>query len=65
LRKALHAANFKSVRGAFKFNNNQFPVQNVYLRQVVKEADGKIGNKIIAPIWQNHGDAYAAQCKMN
>jgi branched-chain amino acid transport system substrate-binding protein len=65
LRNALRAAHFKSVRGAFKFNNNQFPVQSVYLRQVVKEADGKIGNKIIAPIWENHGDAYAGQCKMN
>lgn len=63
-RKALRAANFKSLRGAFKFNNNQFPFQTVYLRQTVKEADGKVGNKIVAPIWQNHGDAYAAQCKM-
>jgi branched-chain amino acid transport system substrate-binding protein len=65
LRKALRAANFKSLRGTFKFNVNQFPVQTVYLRQVVKQADGKIGNKIIAPIWQNHGDAYAGQCRMN
>ena len=40
LRKALKAANFKSVRGDFKFNTNQFPIQNYYLRTVVKDAAG-------------------------
>ena len=37
LRKALQAANFKSVRGDFKFNVNHFPIQSYYLREVVKE----------------------------
>src|SRR5579872_7030148 len=31
LRAALKQADFKSLRGAFKFNNNHFPIQNFYL----------------------------------
>ena len=45
LRKALRAANFKSVRGDFKFNTNHVPIQSYYLREVVKEPGGRITNK--------------------
>src|SRR6185436_2120742 len=34
LRKALKAAKFDSVRGPFKFNTNQYPIQNYYVRTV-------------------------------
>ncbi|MCW5622988.1 MAG: ABC transporter substrate-binding protein, partial [Burkholderiales bacterium] len=64
LRKALEAANFESVRGAFKFNVNHVPVQTFYLRQVVKGADGKLTNKLVSPVLQAHADAYAHACKM-
>ena len=37
--KALNAANFKSVRGDFKFNVNHFPIQPYYLRQIWKDAN--------------------------
>ena len=33
-RQALSKANFKSVRGELKFNTNQFPIQNYYLRVI-------------------------------
>jgi arylformamidase len=36
VRKALQAAKFDSVRGAFKFNTNQFPIQDYYLRVITK-----------------------------
>ena len=39
-RAALRKAQFESVRGPFKFNNNQFPIQNVYITEVVKDAQG-------------------------
>jgi branched-chain amino acid transport system substrate-binding protein len=42
LRKALVAADFKSVRGDFKFNRNQFPVQNYYLQVVGKRGDAYV-----------------------
>jgi branched-chain amino acid transport system substrate-binding protein len=62
-RAALKAADFKSVRGKFKFNTNQHPIQDIYVREVVKE-DGVLTNKIIGTAFTDHGDAYAEQCKM-
>ena len=62
-RAALKAADFKSVRGDFTFNTNQHPIQNIYVREVVKEGD-VLTNKIIATAFEKHGDAYAEQCKM-
>src|SRR5690606_35710355 len=64
LRKALAAADFDSVRGPFKFNTNQFPIQNYYLREVVKDAQGRITNKLEGVIFENHSDAYVGECKM-
>lgn len=62
-RAALKAADFKSVRGDFTFNNNNHPVQNIYVREVVKEGD-VLTNKIVGTAFEKHGDAYAEQCKM-
>ncbi len=62
-RAALKAADFKSVRGEFVFNNNNHPIQNVYVREVVKEGD-VLTNRIVATAFEHHKDAYADQCKM-
>ncbi len=62
-RAALKAADFKSVRGEFTFNTNQHPIQNIYVREVVKEGD-VLTNKIIGTAFEKHGDAYVEQCKM-
>jgi branched-chain amino acid transport system substrate-binding protein len=64
LRRALKAADFKSVRGNFKFNTNHFPIQDYYLRIVSRDAKGRITNKLMGKILTNHGDSFAAQCKM-
>lgn len=64
VRKALEAANFESVRGAFKFNTNHFPVQDYYLRVITKDAKGRITNRTIGTVFKNHADAYVDQCKM-
>jgi branched-chain amino acid transport system substrate-binding protein len=64
VRKALKAAKFDSVRGAFKFNTNQFPIQDFYLRVITKDAQGRITNRTLGTVFKNHTDAYAAQCKM-
>ncbi|CAN7747553.1 ABC transporter substrate-binding protein [Ensifer adhaerens] len=63
-RAALKAADFQSVRGKFVFNNNHHPIQNIYVREVVKEADGVLTNKIIATAFEDHKDAYAEKCSM-
>lgn len=62
-RAALKAADFQSVRGKFKFGPNNHPIQDIYVREVVKE-DGVITNKIVGTAFTDHQDAYAAQCKM-
>lgn len=64
-RKALRAASFKSVRGAFKFNTNQYPIQSFYMRQVAVDARGRLSNKIVGTIMQDYSDPFAASCKMN
>lgn len=62
-RAALKAAEFDSVRGDFKFGANNHPIQNIYVREVIKEGD-VYTNKIIATGLSDHADAYAADCKM-
>ncbi|MEM1317681.1 MAG: ABC transporter substrate-binding protein [Pseudomonadota bacterium] len=62
-RAALKAANFDSVRGDFKFNTNQHPIQNIYVREVIKEGD-VFTNKIVSTGLENHGDVYAEQCAL-
>ena len=37
---AMRKADFRSTRGNFRFNNNQFPIQDFYVAKVVK--DGKL-----------------------
>ena len=65
VRKALMAAKFNSVRGEFKFNKNQFPIQNYYLRMVSKDAKGRVTNRMLGgAVLKNHSDAYANNCKM-
>jgi branched-chain amino acid transport system substrate-binding protein len=64
VRKALLAADFKSVRGDFKFGKNQFPVQNYYLQVIGKGPDGRIVHKTLGTVLTNRGDAYVDQCKM-
>lgn len=62
-RSALEAADFASVRGEFKFGPNHHPVQDIYVREVIKEGD-VFTNKIIAKGLSNHSDAYASECSM-
>ena len=62
-RAALKAADFDSTRGDFAFNSNNHPIQTIYAREVIKEGD-VFTNKIIGTALENHGDVYAADCKM-
>jgi branched-chain amino acid transport system substrate-binding protein len=64
VRRALKAAKFQSVRGAFKFNRNQYPIQNYYLRVVGKDAQGRLVNKTMGTIFKDRGDAYVQDCAM-
>jgi branched-chain amino acid transport system substrate-binding protein len=63
LRAALKKASFKSVRGDFRFGNNQFPIQDFYLRMVRKDGD-ELNNRTLSKVMEKHVDAYASQCAM-
>jgi branched-chain amino acid transport system substrate-binding protein len=62
-RAAMKAADFASVRGKFKFGNNNHPIQDIFIREVIKE-DGVLTNTIVTTSFTDHQDAYAANCKM-
>jgi branched-chain amino acid transport system substrate-binding protein len=65
VRKALQAARFDSVRGAFRFNTNHYPIQNYYVRTVGSDGHGGLVNKSFnEPILRDRGDAYVQACKM-
>ena len=64
LRKAMEKADFKSVRGGFKFGNNHVPIQNFYLQDVVKGADGKLVLKTVETIVENDQDRFHDKCPM-
>ena len=64
VRKALRAARFESVRGSFKFNKNQYPIQNYYLRVVGRDNQGRLVNKTMGTIFKDRGDAYVQECSM-
>ena len=42
VQKALEKADFKSVRGGFKYGNNHFPIQNYYLQDVGQGRQGRL-----------------------
>ena len=52
------------MRGKFAFNTNLPPIQHFYVREVIKDADGVVTNKIAATSFVDHEDAYAKDCKM-
>ncbi|UUX95346.1 ABC transporter substrate-binding protein [Aquabacterium sp. J223] len=63
LSKAIAGATFKSVRGDFRFGNNNFPVQNYHIYTVARGTGGKPEFKMTeANVLKAHPDAYAAQC---
>jgi branched-chain amino acid transport system substrate-binding protein len=61
---ALRKADFKSLRGNFKFNNNHYPIQDFYLVKVAKRPDGKYQTEVVKKVFENYGDSYAAECPM-
>jgi branched-chain amino acid transport system substrate-binding protein len=63
-RAALKRANFQSIRGPFKFNSNNQPVQNTYVTQVESRPDGSLYLKQIGIAAENAPDEFVAKCTM-
>jgi branched-chain amino acid transport system substrate-binding protein len=64
MRAEMRKANYASVRGPYKYGNNHFPIQNFYLQDVVKDADGNLTLKTVATIVKDSQDNFHAKCPM-
>src|SRR6185369_16686461 len=64
LRAALMKADFTSLRGAFRFNTNHYPIQDFYLVKVAKRADGKYQTEIVQKVFENYSDPHVKDCTM-
>ena len=64
LRAAIEAADFSSVRGAFKFGANHYPVQDFWLCKVVRRADGKFQTETVRRVLEANVDPWAGECRM-
>jgi branched-chain amino acid transport system substrate-binding protein len=63
MRRAAEKADFKSVRGNFKFGPNHIPIQNFYLQDAVKDGD-EYRLKTVATIVENDQDKHVGKCHM-
>lgn len=61
---AISAAPFESVRGDFRFNSNQFPIQDFYLVEGVRRTSRLYEMEAVARIFDDVGDAYSGSCRM-
>ncbi len=59
---AMRKAGFTSLRGAFKFNVNGYPIQDLYLTKVGKRPDGLYETQISEKVYTQAADAYAKDC---
>ncbi|MFN3447430.1 MAG: ABC transporter substrate-binding protein [Roseococcus sp.] len=64
LRQAVAAADFRSVRGAFRFGANQYPVQDFWLCQVVRRPDGRFQTQTVRRVLEANVDPWAGECRM-
>jgi branched-chain amino acid transport system substrate-binding protein len=64
LRAALMKADFKSLRGDFKFSANGYPVQDFYLTKVAKRPDGKFQTEIVEKVFDDYADPYVKDCAL-
>jgi len=64
MRAEMKKANYASVRGPYKYGNNQFPIQNFYIQEAVKDTDGVLTLKTVEAIVKDDQDRSAAKCPM-
>ena len=64
MKAEMEKANFKSLRGPFKYGKNHIPIQSFYLQDVVKDASGELSLKTVATIVENSQDRFHDKCPM-
>ncbi len=65
LRAALHAADFASPRGPFRFNTNGYPIQDFYVTKVAKRPDGLYETEIAEKVASQEADGFAQECPLH
>jgi len=55
---------FKSIRGSFQLNTNQFSIQDMVIQQVEKDAAGGYTQKILTVV-ESVADRFAHECPLN
>jgi branched-chain amino acid transport system substrate-binding protein len=60
---AMRKADYKSTRGAYKYNNNHHPIQNFYLLKAVQDGSD-YEMQIQKTVFESHQDAYHQECPM-
>ena len=61
---ALKAADFKSLRGNFKYNTNNFPIQDLHVFEAVKDSRGRMTLKTVATPLKADKDNYFDKCAL-
>ncbi|HLS87991.1 MAG TPA: ABC transporter substrate-binding protein [Burkholderiales bacterium] len=61
---AMRKADYDSIRGPFKFNNNHHPIQDFFLLQAVKGGKDGAHMEIKKKVFDDHKDSYHQDCKM-
>jgi len=61
---AMRKADYDSIRGPFKWNVNQHPIEDFYLLRAEKGRDGKVEMRIQKKVFDDHKDAYYQDCHM-
>ena len=64
MRDTMRKASYASVRGPYKYGNNHFPIQNFYLQDVAKDAEGNLTLKTVATIVKDSQDRFHEKCPM-
>jgi branched-chain amino acid transport system substrate-binding protein len=64
VRAAMRKANFPSVRGSFKFNNNHYPIQDLYIMEVKKDGKGSLKSVLKDTAVKDWQDPYHQDCAM-
>jgi len=61
---AMRKASYDSIRGPFKWNVNQHPIQDFYLLRAEKGGPDGVQMKIQKKVFDDHKDSYYQDCKM-
>ena len=61
---ALKAADFKSLRGNFKYNTNNFPIQDLHVFEAIKDSQGRMTLKTVATPLKSDKDSYFDKCAL-